>query len=157
MFKQYHKEDKNVNLLNARAYYVPFAQNQSVSYNRNESKRFVSLNGIWKITEYASAYDADEFWLKSAEKEISVPSCVQYFGYGEFQYTNVIYPFPFEPPLVPEQNPCYHFSRTFAYDKKTDEKVYFVTEGVDSCYYLYVNGVFVGFTQIKFKLRREAG
>ncbi|MBQ4269850.1 MAG: hypothetical protein IJB97_09420, partial [Clostridia bacterium] len=152
MFKQYHQGDKNVNLCAPRAYYVPFSDRQNRSYNRADSDRFYALNGVWKITEYESAYDADEFWLKSGEKEIPVPSCVQYFGYDGFQYTNISYPFPFAPPIVPEKNPCYHFSRTFTYIKAEAEKVYFVTEGVDSCYYLYVNGAFVGFTQISHKL-----
>ena len=152
MFKQYHQEDKNVNLCEPRAYYVPFSATQKRSYDRAKSDRFYSLNGDWKIAEYESAYDADQFWLKTGEKEISVPSCVQYFGYDGFQYTNIVYPFPFVPPIIPEKNPCYHFSRTFSYVKTTNEKVYFITEGVDSCYYLYVNGTFVGFTQISHKL-----
>ena len=152
MFQQYHKEDKNVNLCAPRAYYVPFGKDQVFSKNREDSNRFVLLNGVWNVTEFGSAYDADEFWLKSADREIPVPSCVQYFGYDGFQYTNITYPFPFDPPNVPEKNPCYHFSRTFSYEKTAGEKVYFVTEGVDSCYYLYVNGQFVGFTQISHKL-----
>jgi lysophospholipase L1-like esterase len=149
--QHYHKQDKNINLCAPRAYYVPFAKGQQKSYNRQDSERFFSLNGTWNITAYESVYDAEGFWEKSGEKQIPVPSCVQYFGYDFFQYTNFYSPFPYNPPFIPEKNPCYHFSRSFEYQKK-DEKVYLVTEGVDSCFYLYINGKEVGFSQISHKL-----
>lgn len=153
MFYEYHKQEKNINVCPPRAYYVPFSKQQKKCYNRENSELFESLNGVWKIQAYENVYEAEEFFKNIPEKEISVPSCVQYYGYDWFQYTNIIYPFPFNPPTVPEKNPCYHFSKTFSYKEDPNyKKVYFVTEGVDSCFYLYVNGKFVGFSQISHKL-----
>ena len=152
MWRQYHKECGNINECSPRAYYIPFKKGDNQSYQRKNSSCFVDLNGTWGIEPYESPYDAGEFWTKGCFREISVPSCVQYYGMDWFQYTNHNYPFPYEPPIVPEKNPCYHYRRAFVYDKQDAERVYFVTEGVDSCFYLYVNGVFVGFSQISHKL-----
>ena len=152
MWRQYHTECGNINECSPRAYYIPFKKGDNQSYQRKDSSCFVDLNGTWGIEPYESPYDAGEFWTKGCSREISVPSCVQYYGMDWFQYTNHNYPFPYEPPIVPEKNPCYHYRRAFVYDKQDAERVYFVTEGVDSCFYLYVNGVFVGFSQISHKL-----
>lgn len=151
MLPKYYQSNEQINVQPPRSYYIPFGKEQKYSKNRMDSRRFFSLNGTWKITPYESVLDADRFWEKEGEKEIPVPSCVQYYGYDFFQYTNVHYPFPYNIPYVPEANPAYHFSRYFSYNGK-DEKVYFVTEGVDSCFYLYINGKFVGYSCISHKL-----
>lgn len=77
-----------------------------------------------------------------------MPSCVQYYGYDHFQYTNVNYPFPYDPPYVPNINPTYHYQRFVKIAKKKGERYYVNFEGVDSCFYLYINDEFVGFSQI---------
>lgn len=151
MLKKYYEADKCIGLEKPRSYYVPFEENAQLSHEREDSKRFLSLNGSWKITAYESVSAADGFWEKDGEKKITVPSCVQYFGYDYFQYTNIRYPFPFNPPRVPAKNPAYHYSRRFSYNKN-GEKAYIVFEGVDSCFYLYVNGNFAGFSQISHRI-----
>lgn len=151
MLKDYYHYDENINVCAPRAYYIPFGKTQPFCKDRTKSERFQSLNGVWKITAYESVLDADGFWEKQAEKEIAVPSCVQYAGYDCFQYTNFFYPFPFNPPIVPTKNPCFHYSRNFTYAKTQGERVYFVTEGVDSAFYLYINGKEVGYSQISHK------
>lgn len=151
MLKKYYESYKSIGVLPPRAYYVPFEKGAAFSREREDSKRFLSLNGAWKITAYESVTAADGFLEKEGEKRITVPSCVQYFGYDFFQYTNVRYPFPFDPPRVPNKNPAYHYSRKFSYHKN-GEKAYLVFEGVDSCFYLYVNGNFAGFSQISHRI-----
>ncbi len=150
--EKYYEQDKNINLCAARAYYVPFEKGQAVSYDRADSARFITLNGIWKIKAYETVLDAENFLNEACDKEIPVPSCVQYFGLDWFQYTNCYYPFPFAGTKIPNKNPAYHYTRTVSVTKNTDEKIYLVTEGVDSCFYLYVNGAFVGFSQISHKV-----
>ena len=150
--EKYYEQSKNINLCAARAYYVPFEKGQNVSYDRADSARFIDLNGIWKIKAYETVLDAENFLTEDCEKEIPVPSCVQYHGLDWFQYTNCYYPYPFAGTVVPNKNPAYHYTRTFTLEQKTDEKIYFVTEGVDSCFYLYVNGAFVGFSEISHKV-----
>lgn len=151
MLKPYYKNTISKGLLPPRSYYVPFSLNDKKSHDRENSSRFISLNGKWKITPYESVLEADGFWKKEGENEIDVPSCVQYFGYDYFQYTNMRYPFPFDPPNIPIKNPAYHYSRYFEWHS-TGEKAYIVFEGVDSCFYLYVNGREVGYSNVSHRI-----
>ncbi|MCL2751301.1 MAG: hypothetical protein FWE62_00925 [Firmicutes bacterium] len=83
---------------------------------------------------------------------IEVPSCVQYHGYDHFQYTNINYPFPYDPPYVPQENPAFHYRRTFTIKANdTPGKFYLNFDGVDSCFYLYINEKFAGFSQISHR------
>lgn len=150
MLEKYYEHGESIGLEAPRAYYVPFARGQKPSTRREDSHRFMSLNGIWKIHEYESVLEADHFWENDPDSEISVPSCVQYAGLDHFQYTNTRYPFMFDPPRVPSINPAYHYTKTFTADDpiSVGDRTYIVFEGVDSCFYLYVNGRFVGFSQI---------
>lgn len=152
MLKPYYNYTQSINVLPARCYYVPFDENDKRSYDRENSSWFTSLNGTWKIVGYDSILDIpDDFYKTDGEKEIPVPSCVQYYGYDYFQYTNVRYPFPFDPPHIPAKNPAYRYSRYFEW-KKTSEKAHIVFEGVDSAFYLFVNGKEVGYSQISHRI-----
>lgn len=151
MLNPYYEKTDSVGLSPMRSYYIPFAETDEKTYNRGNSSRFMSLNGKWKITPYESVLDADEFWVQDGEKEIDVPSCVQYYGYDYFQYTNTRFPFPFDPPNIPLKNPAYHYSRYFEWNNK-GERAYLVFEGVDSCFYLYVNGKEVGYSNISHRI-----
>ena len=87
MLPEYYKKGDSVGVLPPRAYFIPFERGQKRSERREDSARFRSLNGIWKIRAYESVLDADRFWEDMPEAEIPVPSCVQYYGYDHFQYT----------------------------------------------------------------------
>ena len=82
------------------------------------------------------------------DETIPVPSCVQMHGYDHIQYLNTRYPFPVMLPHLPYENPCWHYRRTFNLNKKANEKYYINFEGVDSSFYLYINGQFKGYSQI---------
>ena len=102
------------------------------------------LNGEWNFAYFDRDVDVpDEIteWDK-----IPVPSCWQLQGYENPNYTNINYPYPVDPPYVPDDNPCGVYSREFTLEKKWG-RVYFVFEGVSSCASLYINGKYVGFTQ----------
>ena len=149
--KKYFEGLECVNVLEPRCYFVPFAKEQNPVFERESSKEFTSLNGTWGIREYKSFFDVPEdFYNKKSEKSIPVPSCVQYHGYDIIQYTNVRFPFPYDPPFVSSLNPCYHYSRRFKVQKA--ERQILVFEGVDSCFYLYINNKFVGFSQISHRI-----
>lgn len=147
--EKYYKDTKPVNTLPPRAYFIPFSQEDEKSYSREDSSRFISLCGSWKIRAYDSVTDADEFWKGEGENSIPVPSCVQFFGYDYMQYTNMLYPFSYNPPHVPAKNPAFHYSRRFDWK---GEKAYLVFEGVDSCFYVYLNGSFVGYSNISHRI-----
>ncbi len=134
-----------------RSYYIPFAETDKVKnrfgiIDRRSSSRFLSLDGVWKIQQYdnISQVDLDE----ELSREIPVPSCVQMHGYDQIQYINSRYPFPVVFPRVARDNPCWRYHRKFTLDKKAGEKYYLNFEGVDSAFYLYVNGVQKGYSQI---------
>ena len=110
---KYHEQPDTVGAEKPRAYFVPFASGQARSERREDSRLFRSLNGKWKIRAYESVLDAENFLSDEPEADIDVPSCVQYYGYDHFQYTNDRYPFMYDPPRVPLRNHAYHYCRYF--------------------------------------------
>ncbi len=134
-----------------RSYYIPFAPTDKIKYtfgivNRTASSRFLSLDGIWQIKQHANVELVDV--NEGLAEEIPVPSCVQMHGYDQIQYLNCRYPIPVRPPYVPCENPCWHYRRKFMLAKKQGEKYYLNFEGVDSAFYLFVNGKYKGYSQI---------
>lgn len=146
-----YEQTKRIGTETHRSYYIPFSENDAVRkrygiIDRESSARYKSLNGKWHIKEHCGLADVeiDEEIIE----EIIVPSCVQMQGYDRIQYLNYRYPFPFDPPYVPKENPCWHYRREFYVGKNTSEKYYLIFEGVDSAFYLYVNGEYKGYSQI---------
>ena len=134
-----------------RSYYIPFAETDKVKntfgiIDRRSSSRFLSLDGVWQIQQHDNVSQVEIDGELSGN--IPVPSCVQMHGYDQIQYINTRYPFPVLFPRVPKDNPCWHYRRKFILDKKESEKYYLNFEGVDSAFYLYVNGVQKGYSQI---------
>ena len=134
-----------------RSYYVPFDEKDSVGEiygiaDRRTSSRFMSLDGEWQVKAYESpeAVRLDGGF----DKTVPVPSCIQMHGFDQIQYINVRYPIPVRPPHVPNENPTWHYRRTFTLNKAEGERYYINFEGVDSFFYLYVNGVRRGYSQI---------
>ena len=91
-----------------------------------------------------------EFTEKKLDWEtVPVPSCWQHTGFDRPQYTNVRYPIPYDPPYVPSSNPCGAYQRSFLLtDQDREKRQYLYFEGVDSCFYLWINGKFVGYSQV---------
>ena len=122
--------------------------------HREESDRMQLLNGTWKFQYFNSIYDIqDSFFEKNYDTEnfdeIQVPSVWQMAGYDTHQYTNIRYPFPFDPPYVPQDIPCGAYVHTFEYSR--DEKApksFLNFEGVDSCFYVWLNGSYIGYSQV---------
>lgn len=121
------------NRLNPRSYYIPGGKSE---YNL--------LNGEWRFKYYNRDIDVEENidnW-----DNIPVPSCWQILGYENPNYTNINYPYPYDIPYVPDDNPCGVYERDFDIKNKWG-RVYFVLEGVSSCAKIFLNGKYVGFTQ----------
>lgn len=140
----------HVNTMPNRAYYVPYSGKRvAMEGDRTKSDRFHLLNGKWAFRYFESFEDVpQEFSEKLATDEISVPSVWQMHGYDRHQYTNVRYPFPYDPPYVPVDNPCGLYVRSFELEMRPGVQRTICFEGVDSCFYLYINGEFVGYSQI---------
>ena len=151
MIEKYFEKTIDVGVEPHRSYYIPYHFKDKVTGKREESSAFRSLNGEWGIRRYETFLDVpDTFYLEKTENTITVPSFVQFYGMDSLQYTNQNYPFPFYPPYVDGFNPTYHFSKRIEMSEIKEE--FLVFEGVDSCFYLYVNHQFVGFSQISHRL-----
>lgn len=138
-----------------RAYYIPFSDAHDIfDRPREESDRFGLLNGEWDFHYYKNIDEVPED-IVSPDRALDkssvtkVPSMWQFDGYDHVQYVNVQYPYPCDPPYIPKDNPVGVYARDFSCPAEWDgmEK-YIIFEGVDSCFYLYVNGRFVGYSQV---------
>ena len=143
------------NTMPARAYYIPASRRMdNLVEHREESDRMQLLNGTWKFQYFNSIYDIqDSFFEKNYDTEnfdeIQVPSVWQMAGYDTHQYTNIRYPFPFDPPYVPQDIPCGAYVHDFEYSRdEKASKAFLNFEGVDSCFYVWINGSYIGYSQV---------
>ena len=157
MIQKYYEDLKtlHVNTVPNRAYYIPAScQLEDPVERREDSDRFIMLSGEWKFRYFDSIYEAKEEFFRegfdcSDFDTVTVPGVWQNYGYDRHQYTNVRYPFPMDPPYVPHANPCGEYVRTFTYHREeTAPRVFLNFEGVDSCFYVWVNGIFTGYSQV---------
>jgi len=133
---------------------TPYADETSALAGvRGTSPFFKLLNGDWQFCYLLTPDDVpEEFSQPSFTTEewaaIPVPSNWQMHGYGIPVYTNVAYPYPVDPPRVPQANPVGLYRRTFTVPAGWDGRQVFLTfEGVDSAFYVWVNGWKVGYSQ----------
>lgn len=137
-----------------RAYYIPCSSEEEIPIgDRFFSDRVTCLNGTWLFRYFPSVRQLKEaYWEMETEEltgfdVIPVPSVWQNHGYDRHQYTNIRYPFPYDPPYVPLENPCGVYRRNFVVEDAS-QRIYLNFEGVDSCFYLWINGSFVGYSQV---------
>jgi beta-galactosidase len=152
-----------------RSYYVPSSQPRALfGDDRTKSDRFDLLDGTWDFRYYSSIWDL-QVEVEEAQKsgqpafyengfvpshlggyeKMPVPSCWQNHGHDRHQYTNVEYPYPVDPPHVPQDDPCGVYIRHFDWHANAAAPLSFLDfEGVDSCFYVWVNGQFVGYSQV---------
>lgn len=130
-----------------RAYYVPFSdKTDAMTKHWEESDRCTLLNGEWNFKYLESPLDIpDNISDIVYENTLSVPSCWECFGYGQIWYTNINYPFQYDPPYTLSMNPVGVYSRKF--NLENTDKMYMVFEGVSSYFELYINGRYVGMSR----------
>ncbi|MBX6354418.1 MAG: DUF4981 domain-containing protein [Micromonosporaceae bacterium] len=112
----------------------------------------LSLNGTWRFhlspsvaaaPKGVGAVDFDD----SGWGELPVPAHWQMHGYGAPAYTNVNYPFPVDPPFVPDENPTGDYRREFDVPASWDGLGAVLRfEGVDSCFTAWLNGEPLGYS-----------
>lgn len=140
------------NRLPAHAYFFGYKSRELAStMSRELSQGFMDLTGQWQFRlfdgpgrvtlEDLSKFNAD--WDK-----IDVPHMWQADGYGKFQYTDELYPFPVDPPKVASANPTGVYVRTVDIDMPADGyRTILRFDGVESYAELYLNGRYVGMTK----------
>ncbi len=137
------------------AYIIPYGSRASALKGlREESDRFLTLCGEWDFRFCKSERELGDFLSDTASYDrMTVPMSWQMAlgrGYDVPHYTNVRYPFPIDPPHVPSENPCGVYKRSFYVggESLATKSIRMIFEGVDSCFYLYINGRFVGYSQV---------
>lgn len=143
----YNKQDAHASL-------VPCPDVESaLQFDRLASGNIMMLNGTWKFYWSADTKDRPlDFYLPDYNDtgwdDIEVPSNWQLKGYGIPIYTNIKHPFPAEPPNINRDNPTGSYRTGFEIPEKWDRnQVYIHFEGVQSAFYLWLNGMKVGYSQ----------
>lgn len=146
--ENYHENPEILHMgtMENRAYYIPNKADGTTSR--------LSLNGCWKFyyasnpAEIPEGFYAPDYQSQSWD-EIPVPGCWQNYGYDTHQYVCNYYPFPYRPPFVPKENPSGAYVHVFSLSEEAlKNRQYLNFEGVDSCFYVWVNGNFAGYSQV---------
>ena len=112
----------------------------------------IELDGPWRFRLAAGLHDLTEGFEAAGFDdagwdELAVPSCWQMAGHGSPAYTNSTYPFPVDPPRVPDANPTGEYRREFevpdGFGTGTGQPV-LRFDGVDSCFAAWLNGTRLG-------------
>ena len=154
--------DFHVNCEKPHAYFIPFdSERKALSGDRHNSAYFKSLCGTWAFRYFPSTHDLDDDEYVSEDYEICDCGCFDEIevprnwqtelsrGYDVPNYTNVRYPYPVDPPHIPPENPCGLYLRDFYLSEDFSKRDVTLTfEGVDSGFYVYVNGTFVGYSSV---------
>lgn len=141
-----------VNRLSAHSDHIFFSDNEELKH---------SLNGSWKFQYAENLQKTDwSFWQEEfcdkSWNSIVVPSHIQLQGYGIPQYTNTMYPWDGHEKLVPPQiptefNPVGSYVKYFQLPANFESKRMILRfEGVESAMYVWMNGIFVGYSEDTF-------
>ena len=143
------------------SFFIPYGEKDKIEYeNFQSSSKYMLLNGDWGFKYFETPFDMDE---NIADKgystedfdTIQVPLSWQMAGYGKPNYLNAAYPIPLAPPFVPYENPTGVYKKKFTLLQNfMGQRLYINFEGVNSFYYLYINGEFVGLSKGAHSLSR---
>lgn len=139
-------------------YFAYESKDLALQFEKRQSKYFQSLNGNWKFNWVDKPADRPlGFWQinynDSHWANFKVPATWEVNGYGIPIYTNIRYDFDYlikpNPPLVPQQyNPVGSYRREITVDNSWKGKDIYINFGaVRSCFYLWVNGHWVGYSE----------
>ena len=160
LLNEYHENLSihHVNMMQRRSYYIPFIDaTEAINIkDRTNQFNFFSLNGKWDFNYFPSLQlikDFNHINEINLSDSIDVPSVWQMNGYDYNQYTNVKYPISYNPPFVPTDNPCAIYKKEFDFNIDSEKQDYHINfEGIDSCFYFWINDKFVGYSQISHSI-----
>ncbi len=151
---QRHWENPAVTQLNRLPAHPPFSswRHSDAAREDRASQSIQSLNGVWCFSYFPRPEAVPDEWVTadlSLADRLIVPSNWQLAGYDVPIYTNVQYPFPVDPPRVPADNPTGCYSLTFECPPEwlATGQTRIIFDGVNSAFYLWCNGTFIGYSQ----------
>ncbi len=144
-----------INKLPPRATFYHYTDIKSAqSGDWKNSENYQLLNGTWKFKWSRKPGDRPQnFYLSNFDvsewNDIQVPGNWELQGYGIPIYTNIVYPFPINPPFIPEDyNPVGSYKRSFNIPENwSDKKITLHFGAVRSAFYVWVNGQMVGYSE----------
>ena len=156
--ERYYRQLENLHIgcEEPRAYFVPFDATDCDLTAREKSSRFTGLCGEW---DFAFFPNVEELDIEApnfpssvvCRDKITVPRCWQTYterDYDKPNYVNQDYPFPVDPPYLPDIIPCGFYRRTLNFNKNCDKDYFINFEGVAPCFFLWFNGEFIGYSQV---------
>ena len=148
---------------------------QALKGSRQDSDKCLSLDGKWFFKYLSSPMSVPTNFPENTDEiltwdEIKVPGNWEIQGFGEPIYTNMHYPWSYygkeneshiiyphsdksgrgmpNPPYVPKENPTGLYYRTFSISSEwSGSEIYIEFGGVETVYYLWINGKPVGFSK----------
>ena len=130
------------------------------SKGEEESGFRLCLDGTWDFIWSSTLDEREEDFYKEGFSSrrmttIEVPGHIETQGFGQIQYINTMYPWEgremLRPPMVPRNNPVGQYMRTFDLpDEMEGERLVLRFEGVETAFRLFLNGVFVGYSEDSF-------
>ena len=148
-----------VNRLDAHSDHICYRNAQEAAAGCTSLRQ--SLDGAWRFAwSRCPAERPADFYKEDADLTdfgtIRVPGHIELQGYGQLQYTNVIYPWDghsaIQPPEVDlNDDPVGSYVREFDLDKGLQgQRVCVSFQGVEQAMYLWCNGQFVGYAEDSF-------
>lgn len=155
----------HINRMPMTAHYLPFTSENGAlaQLKMDDARRFQlntqnerrrSLDGVWKfklvknpslaLTDFfKTSYNVNDW------QNINVPGSWELQGFDAPIYTDVTYPFKANPPFVPQDyNPVGHYVHEFTVPENwKGMDVIMDFEGVESAFYLWINGKMVGYSE----------
>jgi beta-galactosidase/beta-glucuronidase len=142
-----------INTLKPHTWFLPYSDLAApIPLSPEDSDRALSLNGSWDFRFFANPNlvpddVASANWNEDAA-QLTVPGCWELSGYDRPQYLNVLYPFPVDPPHLPNENPTGVYQRAFAVPQAWDTlDIHLTFLGVSAAFEVYLDGQFIGASQ----------
>jgi beta-galactosidase len=143
--------------------FIPYINVEEALKSKDYTSTYVKLlNGMWKFYRAANIEGIPENFFKAnfadnLWNEIPVPGSWQLYGYDKAIYSNIRYPFTPEkeklyPPYIPHSINSIGLYRTkfVVPDLWENREVFIHFGGVESAFYLWINGKKVGFSKNSF-------
>ncbi len=149
--KQFFEHHLNVNTVGVNRipphnFFIPRNAEEPFE-NGYGGKRFFSLDGQWDFDLFENEEDraARE---RNGFRSVPVPSCWQFYSFDPAAYVNDKYTFPYDPPRIPKDGMFGVYEKTFDFFPESNRVYRLFFEGADSCLYVFLNGEFVGYSEI---------